>query len=239
VRESLRHAGLFHERIIKIDWIQSEDLEKRDDLDEIFRHTQGIIVPGGFGTRGIEGMIKAAQYARTHHIPYLGLCLGMQVMVIEFARHVLGTSSPNSTEFDASTPHPVIDLMPEQRKVAQKGASMRLGNYPCRLTEGTRAAEAYGGAALIQERHRHRYEFNNEYRQSLVKAGLVLSGISPDDKLVEVCEMAGHPWMVASQFHPEFVSRPNRPHPLFSGFIGAAKNVLREGDQPLLPLRSV
>ncbi len=239
VRESLRHAGLLHERIININWIQSEGLEKRDDLDELFRHTQGIIVPGGFGTRGIEGMIKAAEYARTHNIPYLGLCLGLQVMVIEFARHVLGTSCPNSTEFDESTPHPVIDLMPEQRKVSQKGASMRLGNYPCRLAEGTRAAQAYGGAVLVQERHRHRYEFNNDYRQSLAKAGLVLSGISPDGKLVEVCELAGHPWMVACQFHPEFVSRPNRPHPLFSGFIGAAKNVLREGDQPLLPLSSV
>ena len=238
VREALNHAGLFHNRMIKIEWVQSEGLEARADLEEVFKHTQGIVVPGGFGTRGIEGMVCAAKYARTHNIPYLGLCLGMQVMVIEFARHVLGSSAPNSSEFDPATPHPVIDLMPEQKKITHKGASMRLGNYACNLAEGTLAAGAYARDA-VNERHRHRFEFNNEYRPALTEAGLVLSGLSPDGELVEVCEIDGHPWMVACQFHPEFGSRPNRPHPLFCGFIGAAKDVLREGDQPQLPLSSV
>jgi CTP synthase len=237
VREALCHAALHHGRDIEFQWVPSETLEGDGDYS-VLRSAQGIIVPGGFGIRGIEGMIKAATYARENKIPYLGLCLGMQVMVIEFARHVLGSAEPNSTEFDAKTPYPVIDLLPEQRGKEAKGGTMRLGNYPCQLTPGSRAAIAYG-QSLVQERHRHRYEFNNEYRDQLKKAGMVYSGLSPDGKLVELCELADHPWMVASQFHPEFTSRPSRPHPLFRDFIGAAKDVLREGAQPPLPLSSL
>lgn len=236
VREALRHAALYHDRDINMIWVASETLE-REDPDNQLRTAQGIIVPGGFGVRGIEGMIKAATYAREKKIPYFGLCLGMQVMVIEFARYALGVSEPNSTEFNASTRYPVIDLMPEQKNITNMGGTMRLGNYPCQLVPGTRAARAYG-ISQIQERHRHRFEFNNQFRDILGKAGLVCSGISPDNKLVELCELANHPWMVACQFHPEFVSRPSRPHPLFLDFIGAAKDVLREGAQPSLPLSS-
>jgi CTP synthase len=206
-----------------------------DDVGLLLRSAQGIIVPGGFGVRGIEGMVKAVRYARVNKIPYLGLCLGMQVMVIEFARHIFNSSKPNSSEFDPSTPYPVIDLMPEQKKIASKGHTMRLGNYPCHLMKDTLAGKAYG-IDSIAERHRHRYEFNNEFRQSLQEKGLVLSGLSPDGSLVEVCEVKDHPWMVACQFHPEFGSRPNRSHPLFRDFIGMAKNILKEGDQPALPL---
>jgi CTP synthase len=236
VRESLRHAGLFHNRVINLSWIHSEDLEKNNNVEEALRHVQGIIVPGGFGVRGIEGMIKTVRYARRNKIPYLGLCLGMQVMVIEYARHVLGSDKANSTEFDPATPYPVIDLLPEQKHISHKGGTMRLGNYPCHLVDGTKAAQAYGNHNVIQERHRHRFEFNNDYRQQLGAAGMVYSGLSPEGSLVEICEMAEHPWMLGSQFHPEFGSRPNRPHPLFCGFVGAAKDVLREGDQPSLPL---
>jgi CTP synthase len=236
VREALHHAALYHGRDIEFQWVPSETLEGDGDYS-VLRSAQGIIVPGGFGIRGIEGMIKAATYARENKIPYLGLCLGMQVMVIEFARHVLGSNEPNSTEFDAKTPYPVIDLLPEQRGKEAKGGTMRLGNYPCQLTPGSHSAIAYG-QSLAYERHRHRYEFNNEYRDKLEKAGMVYSGLSPDGKLVEVCELADHPWMVACQFHPEFSSRPGRPHPLFRDFIGAAKDVLREGAQPPLPLSS-
>jgi len=182
----------------------------------------GIVVPGGFGPRGIEGKILAARYARERGVPYLGLCLGMQVMVIELARHALGSDRPNSTEFDEATPYPVIALMPDQRDVADKGGTMRLGHWPCRLVPGTRAAAAYG-QDLVEERHRHRYELNNEYRDLLSGAGLVFSGLSPDGRLVEVSELRDHPWMVGSQFHPEFKSRPNHPHPLFRDFIGAVK----------------
>jgi len=234
VREALHHAALYHNRGTNLLWIASEALEK-DGGDALLRSAQGIIVPGGFGIRGIEGMIKAATYARENKIPYLGLCLGMQVMVIEFARYVLGSTKPNSTEFDASTPYPVIDLLPEQKGVENKGGTMRLGNYPCQLVEGTRAACAYG-QSLIYERHRHRFEFNNQFRTQLEEAGMVYSGVSPDGRLVEVCELANHPWMVSCQFHPEFSSRPNNPHPLFRDFIGIAKDVLREGAQPALPL---
>jgi CTP synthase len=234
VREALCHAGLHHNRSIEFSWVPSESLEE-GDCDHQLRDAQGIIVPGGFGVRGIEGMIAAARYARTNKIPYLGLCLGMQVMVIEFARYALNTEKANSTEFDAATPNPVIDLMPEQNAVEDKGATMRLGNYPCRLVENTLSARAYG-EDLVQERHRHRYEFNNDYRARLEEAGLVCSGLSPDGTLVEICEVTDHPWMLACQFHPEFGSRPGRPHPLFCDFIGAAKGVLREGAQPSLPL---
>ena len=236
VREAIHHAGLYHNRNINLQWIHSEDLEKKGG-ESLLRQAQGIIVPGGFGLRGIEGMIKAATYARENKIPYLGLCLGMQVMVIEFARHVLGENTPHSAEFDEATPHPVIDLLQEQQKVKEKGGTMRLGIYPCKLATGSRAAAAYG-QSLVHERHRHRYEFNNEYRTTLAEAGMIYSGLSPDGNLVEVCEIAGHPWMVSCQFHPEFGSRPGRPHPLFRDFVGAAKDVLREGAQPSLPLNS-
>ena len=236
VREALCHAGLYHNRNINLQWIHSEDLEKEGG-ENLLRQAQGIIVPGGFGLRGIEGMIKAATYARENKIPYLGLCLGMQVMVIEFARHVLGVNTPHSAEFDEATPHPVIDLLPEQQKVKDKGGTMRLGIYPCKLVTGSRAAAAYK-QGLVHERHRHRYEFNNEYRAMLAKAGMIYSGLSPDGNLVEVCEIDNHPWMVSCQFHPEFGSRPGRPHPLCRDFIGAAKDVLREGAQPSLPLKA-
>jgi CTP synthase len=235
VREALYHAALQYNRDVNLLWIPSETLEK-GDADEMLRSAQGIIMPGGFGIRGIEGMIKAVTYAREHKVPYLGLCLGMQVMVIEFARHILNSPDPNSTEFNPSTKYPVIDYLPEQRTMKNMGGTMRLGNYPCKLVPGTKAAHAYDDLTLIDERHRHRYEFNNEYRDILEKAGLVYSGLSPDEKLVEVCELANHPWMVGCQFHPEFGSRPNRPHPLFLGFIDAARQTMREGSQPSLPL---
>jgi len=236
VREALRHAALYHNRSLNLLWVNSEDLEK-DGTDALLRSAQGIIVPGGFGTRGIEGMIKATNYARNNEIPYLGLCLGLQVMVIEFARCVLGSAASNSSEFDATTPYPVIDLLPEQKTIDNKGGTMRLGNYPCQLIEDTRAAKAYG-QSLIHERHRHRYEFNNDFRTPLQEAGMVYSGLSPDGRLVEICELTNHPWMISCQFHPEFNSRPSRPHPLFRDFIDAAKDVLREGAQPPLPLPS-
>jgi len=236
VREALFHAALYHGRDINISWVQAEELEK-GNCDALLRSVQGIIVPGGFGIRGIEGMIKAAQYARINQIPYFGLCLGLQVMVIEFARYALKTDEVNSVEFNADTPNPVIDLMPEQKNMENMGGTMRLGNYPCCLLDGSRAARAYG-QKLINERHRHRFEFNNEYREKLNSAGLIYSGMSPDDKLVEICEIEKHPWMVSCQFHPEFGSRPNRPQPLFREFIGVAKDVLREGAQQSLPLSS-
>ena len=234
VREALCHAALYHNRCLDLHWVPSKDLEK-DGTDTLLRSAQGIIVPGGFGIRGIEGMVKAASYARNNKIPYFGLCLGMQVMVIEFARYALGSTEPNSTEFDASTPYPVIDILPEQKEIENKGGTMRLGNYPCQLVDGSRAAKAYG-QSLVYERHRHRFEFNNQFRDILQKAGMVYSGLSPDGRLVELCELANHPWMVSCQFHPEFGSRPSRPHPLFRDFIGVAKDILREGAQPSLPL---
>ncbi|MBE0415756.1 MAG: CTP synthase [Dehalococcoidia bacterium] len=233
VREALRHAAAYHNRDIEIHWIRSEDLER--DGDSLLRCVQGIVVPGGFGVRGIEGMVIAARYARENQIPYLGLCLGMHVMVIEYARQVLNSPEPNSTEFDLETPYPVIDLLPEQRAVQEKGGTMRLGGYPCHLIKGTRAASAYG-ENVVYERHRHRFEFNNDFRGTLERGGLVLSGLSPEGRLVEISELRDHPFMVGTQFHPEFRSRPNRPHPLFRDFIGAASGVLREGDQHTLPL---
>jgi CTP synthase len=236
VREALYHAALHNDRELKMFWVHSEELDK-DSAENLLRTAQGIIVPGGFGIRGIEGMIKAARYARENNIPYLGLCLGLQIMAIEFARHVFNSDEPNSTEFDPDTRYPVIDYMVEQKKLITKGATMRLGNYPCKLLENSLAGKAYG-QPLIMERHRHRLEFNNKYRQPLQEAGMIYSGVSPDDTLVEVCELADHPWMVACQFHPEFGSRPGRPHPLFRDFIGVAKDVLREGAQPPLPLQA-
>jgi len=234
VREALCHAALYHNRCLNLQWVHSEDLAK-DGSDNLLRSAQGIIIPGGFGIRGIDGMVKAANYARTNEIPYLGLCLGMQVMVIEFARYAMGSTEPNSIEFDASTPYPVIDLLPEQKRIKRKGGTMRLGNYPCQLVNGSRAASAYG-KSLVYERHRHRFEFNNQFRTLLQKAGMIYSGLSPDGNLVELCELANHPWMLSCQFHPEFNSRPSRPHPLFRDFIGVAKDILREGAQPSLPI---
>jgi CTP synthase len=236
VREALYHAALHNDRDLKMTWVASEELDKNSP-ENLLRTAQGIVVPGGFGIRGIEGMIKAARYARENNIPYLGLCLGLQIMAIEFARHVFNSDEPNSTEFDPETRYPVIDYMVEQKKLITKGATMRLGNYPCKLLDNSLAAKAYG-QTLIMERHRHRLEFNNKYREPLQEAGLIYSGVSPDDTLVEVCELADHPWMVSCQFHPEFGSRPGRPHPLFRDFIGVAKDVLREGAQPPLPLQA-
>jgi CTP synthase len=233
VREALCHAALAHDREAKIEWLDSEEIEN-GQVDKL-RQVQGIIVPGGFGYRGIEGMIKAANFAREKGIPYLGLCLGMQTMVIEFGRHVFHTENVNSTEFDTDTAYPVIDLLPEQRGISQKGGTMRLGTYPCHLVAGTKAAKAYGNE-VAHERHRHRFEFNNDFRQPLEGAGLVLSGLSPNGHLVEIAEFEDHPWMVACQFHPEFKSRPDSPHPLFVDFIGAAEETLVEGAQTSLPL---
>jgi len=204
---------------VDIKWIASETLEAGDlrALDEV----DGVVVPGGFGHRGIEGKIAAARFARTSLVPYLGLCLGMQCAVIEFGRDLLGATDANSTEFNAFTSHPVIDLLPEQRDVAEKGGTMRLGLYPCKLQPGTLAAQAYG-EPVVYERHRHRFEFNNAYREPMWEAGMIFSGTSPNDRLVEIIELRDHPWFVASQFHPEFRSRPSRPHPLFRDFVRAA-----------------
>ncbi|MBE9501599.1 MAG: CTP synthase [Chloroflexi bacterium] len=234
VCQALRHAAVYHGRDVDIHWIPSEQLEE-DGSDDLLRSVQGIVVPGGFGVRGIEGMVNAARYARENKIPYLGLCLGMQVMVIEFARYALGSPEANSTEFDLETPYPVIDLLPEQRQVRDKGGSMRLGAYPCHLVNGTPSADAYG-ETVVYERHRHRFEFNNDFREILERAGMVFSGLSPEGRLVEISEIRDHPWMVGTQFHPEFRSRPNRPHPLFRDFIRVTREVLREGDQRPLPL---
>ncbi|NDJ76557.1 MAG: CTP synthase [Chloroflexi bacterium] len=220
VKEALSHAAVAHNRDLEIEWVYSGDLEK-DRCWEQLDGVSGIVVPGGFGYRGIEGKILAAQYARNRQVPYLGLCLGMQVMCIEFARSVLGLEDANSTEFDSSCEHPVIDLMPDQQGVVNLGGTMRLGIYPCVLSSSTEAARAYQQPA-VDERHRHRFEFNNRYRDMFEQAGARFSGLSPDDRLVEIMELVDHPFMLGSQFHPEFRSRPNRPHPLFLAFIQAA-----------------
>ncbi|WP_322508485.1 CTP synthase, partial [Anaerolinea sp.] len=220
VREALRHAALHLGVELDIRWVHSAELEKGKGWDEI-RAASGVLVPGGFGSRGIEGKIQAIHHARTNKIPYLGLCLGMQLMVIEFGRHIFGTDEVNSTEFDRSTPYPVIDLMPEQHGVTEMGGTMRLGLYPCILQPGSLAHACYG-VDRVEERHRHRFEFNNAYRKIFEEHGMRFSGLSPDGRLVEIAEIADHPFMVATQFHPEFLSRPNRPHPLFLGFVRAA-----------------
>jgi CTP synthase len=219
VREALLHSALSLGIEVIIDWVHSAELEKGRGWD-IVSTADGIIVPGGFGGRGIEGKIQAARYARENKIPYLGLCLGMQLMVVEFTRHVLGDEEANSTEFDRGTPHPVIDLMPDQRDIADMGGTMRLGLYPCVLQPNTIAKHAYQKEE-IEERHRHRFEFNNAYRDLLQSAGMRFSGISPDGRLIEIAELADHPFMLGTQFHPEFLSRPNRPHPLFMAFLEA------------------
>ncbi len=233
VREALCHAALAHNREVRIEWLDSEELGAA--ANGKLRQVQGIIVSGGFGHHGIEGMIETAKFAREKGIPYFGLCLGMQAMVIELARYAFHTENANSTEFDADTAYPVIDLLPEQRGIDQKGGTMRLGTYPCHLVSGTKTAHAYG-CDVTYERHRHRFEFNNAFRQPLEKAGLIPSGLSPDGKLVEIVELRDHPWMVACQFHPEFKSRPDSPHPLFVSFIGAAKETLIEGAQTSFPI---
>ncbi|MBL8058660.1 MAG: CTP synthase [Anaerolineales bacterium] len=232
VREALKHAALALSREVEIEWVHSVDLEKGRAWEQL-RGVDGIVVPGGFGSRGIEGKIAAARHARENAVPYLGLCLGMQIMCVEFARYAFGTDDANSTEFDRGTRLPVIDLMPEQRSIADLGGTMRLGLYPCQLTPGTKADEAYDlpAGAIVQERHRHRFEFNNIYREPLAAKGLVFSGQSPDGRLVEIAEVAGHPFMLGTQFHPEFLSRPNRPHPLFQAFV-AAVIARREATDP-------
>jgi CTP synthase len=220
VSEALRHAGFAHGGKIEIDWIDSETVTPENAVD-LLRDHDGILVPGGFGGRGIEGKILAAQVARERGIPYLGICLGMQIAVAEFARHVAGMPGANSTEFDHETEWPVIDLLPEQRDVADLGGTMRLGADPVKLHDGTKAREIYG-EAVIYERHRHRYEVSLNLRKRLEKAGLVASGTSPDERLVECIELPEHPFFVASQYHPEFKSRPERPAPLFREFVRAA-----------------
>jgi CTP synthase len=205
---------------VRIRWVDSEMLTP-ENASERLAGVAGVLVPGGFGHRGIEGKVLAARFAREEGVPYLGLCLGLQCGVIEFARDVLKAGDANSTEFDLFTEHPVIDFMPDQREMEEKGGTMRLGLYPAKLAPGSRAAEAYG-AEVVYERHRHRFEVNNRYRERLEAAGMRVSGESPDGRLVEIVELVDHPWFVASQFHPEFRSRPDRPHPLFDGFVRAA-----------------
>ena len=222
VNEALKHGGIETRSAVDIDWIDSETLEGDDvNLDDILGNVDGILVPGGFGSRGIEGKINACQYARTHGIPYLGICLGMQIAIIEFARHVLGMNGANSAEIDPDTPFPVIDILPEQKEVTDMGGTMRLGQYPCTLNPKSKSYELYG-ASMIYERHRHRYEVNNDYRNDLLSGGMIFAGTSPDNHIVEMVEIPNHPWFVACQFHPEFKSRPNKPHPLFRGFVTAA-----------------
>lgn len=223
VVESLHHAGYANGVQVKIKWIDSEELEKPGvNLDEVFGDVSGIVIPGGFGSRGVEGKIATVRYAREHKVPFLGLCLGMQCAVIEFARDVCGMKDTNSTEFVPDTPYPVIDLMADQADVTEKGGTMRLGTYPCKLLEGSIARSLYDNNEIIYERHRHRYEVNNDFRAKLEEKGLVFSGTSPDNRLVEIIELKDHPYFEATQAHPEFKSRPTRPHPLFMGLIKAA-----------------
>ncbi len=229
VVEALTHGGIENDVKVDIRWVDSE-LVSDGNAAQVLEGVQGVLVPGGFGDRGVEGKIAAIRYAREHQVPFLGICLGMQLAVVEFARHVCGLAGAHSRELDPATPHPVIDLMDDQVGVTAKGGTMRLGSYPCRLQPGSLAAAVYGGQE-IQERHRHRYEFNNDYRQALTEAGLSLSGLSPDGRLVEMIELPGHPWFVAGQFHPELKSRPNRAHPLFRGFVSAAKQYLNPSGQ--------
>lgn len=244
VREALYHAGIKHHRQVEVVWIHSGDLEKNKGWHQ-FDSLDGIVVPGGFGYRGIEGKIMAARWARVNKVPYLGLCLGMQVMCIELARYVIGNEEPNSTEFDAGTKYPIISLMPDQHGLADMGGTMRLGLYPCRLEPGTKAAAAYG-KEQVNERHRHRWEFNNAYRELLSEHGLVLCGQSPNGRLVEIAELKDHPFMLGCQFHPEFKSRPNNPHPLFDAFMKASvehqltrnKDLVEESSQQPVRLKA-
>ena len=236
VKEALRHAGVAHDRGVEIEWVHSEDVERLGP-DSLLANVCGIVVPGGFGRRGVEGMVETARYARKHQVPYLGLCLGMQVMIVEWARNVLGLPLANSSELDPDTPDPVIHIMPDQRGVTDMGGTMRLGWYPCRPVPNTRTYDAYQTEEVL-ERHRHRFEVNNAYRENLEESGLIIGGLSPDGSLVETAEVRDHQFMVGVQFHPEFQSRPDRPHPLFRDFIGAAKGTIREGGQRPLPLEA-
>lgn len=221
VVEALKHGGIAAGTRVEIRWLDSEELT-RENLQERLRGVQGILVPGGFGPRGTEGMILAADYAREHKIPFLGICLGMQMAIVAFARQVLGYADANSTEFDPHTTHPVVALLPEQNGVEDLGGTLRLGAYPCELAEGSKALALYG-KKKIQERHRHRYEVNNDYRKALEEAGMQLVGLSPEGRIVEMIELKDHPFYLGTQAHPEFKSRPNAPHPLFAGFVGAAR----------------
>jgi len=218
--EALTHGGIGNLARVDLEWVDAEEIESSGPED-LLRHVNGILVPGGFGARGIEGKIRAIQYARERKVPFFGICLGMQCAVIEYARNVGRMEGANSTEFDRPSPYPVIDLLPDQEADGDKGGTMRLGAYPCRLVENTLARRIYG-SATIDERHRHRYEFNNKFRGRLEEYGLVLSGLSPDGRLVEIIELPEHPWYLAGQFHPEFKSSPRVPHPLFQSFVNAA-----------------
>ena len=220
VVESLKHAGYKHNSKITIDWIQSEDVTE-ENVNDYLKDADGILVPGGFGDRGVEGKITAIKYARENKVPFFGICLGMQLAAVEFARNVCGLTGAHSSELDPNTPYPIINLLPDQEDVVEMGGTLRLGSYPCTLAEGSVAHKEYG-EINIAERHRHRYEFNNFYRERLTDKGLVLSGVSPDGRLVEIIELPEHPWFVAGQFHPEFKSRPEKAHPLFAGFIRAS-----------------
>ena len=238
VIESVHHAAWAQGATARLRWIDSEKLERDRDVEPL-RGLDGIVVPGGFGYRGIEGKVQAVRFGREQRVPTLGLCMGMQCMVIELARTALGTDDANSTEFDAFTPHPVIDLLPEQRDIADKGGTMRLGSYPCVLEEGSVAHRAYA-QPIVLERHRHRFEFNNSYRELLASHGMRFSGLSPDGRLVEICELPDHPFYLGTQYHPEFRSRPNRPHPLFAAFITAALEYARaqgRADARAIPLQ--
>ncbi len=222
VAEALTHGGIGNKVKVDIKWVDSETITE-ENVGEILSGTDGLLVPGGFGQRGIEGKITAIHYARTHDMPFLGICLGMQLALVEYARNVLGLADANSAEFDPQSKNHVIDLMPEQKDVVQVGGTMRLGKYPCKIKPGTKAAELYENAPLIYERHRHRFEVNNDYRDLFEKNGVVFSGCSPDNRIIEMMEVPANTWFMGSQFHPEFRSRPNRPHPLFNGLVGAAK----------------
>ena len=224
--ESLHHAGIYHGKSVDIKWISAIDLEDKDNVEKLLGDVQGIIVPGGFGERGIEGKIVAAKYARENKVPFLGICLGMQLAVVEFARHVMGLEDANSTEHVQSTKNPIIDFMPDQKNIEKMGGTMRLGSYDCELVPGSKAEQAYG-TEKIAERHRHRYEFNNEYRQAMEAAGMSVAGVNPESDLVEIVEIKDHPWYVGVQFHPEFKSRPDRPHPLFRELFDAASKINR------------
>jgi len=226
VKEALIHAGVFHNRNVHLEWINSEDIEK-EGAEKYLSSVSGIVVPGGFGSRGVEGMIDTVRYSIENNIPYLGLCLGMQVMVISIARFILGKKMANSLEFSPDTPDPVISLMDHQKDVKNLGGTMRLGVYPCELVENSIAHSAYGKHDSVEERHRHRFEFNNDYRESLAAIGLKATGLSPDGKLVEIMELGSHPFMLGVQFHPEFLSRPDSPHPLFREFLKFSNQVSR------------
>ncbi len=223
VAEALKHAGYAYDSEIEIDWVNAEDVTA-DNVAELLGQTDGILVPGGFGDRGVEGKIEAIRYARENDVPFFGICLGMQLATVEYARNVLGLQGAHSTELDKDTPYPIIDFLPDQSEDIDLGGTLRLGLYPCKLKEGSRARACYNGEELVYERHRHRYEFNNEYREAMEAAGLVFSGVSPDNKLVEIIELPEKKFFVAGQFHPELVSRPQRPQPLFREFVGAAFN---------------